>query len=278
MKNKSLKLCVLLLLVAVPAAIGPARAGGERVLRLATTTSTMNSGLLDYLLPGFEKKFGVKVHVIAVGTGKALRLAENGDVALVMVHAPAAELRFVKAGYGVDRRPFMKNDFVIVGPPGDPAGLKKAESLEKALEALRKSRKAVFISRGDDSGTHKKERFLWAGKPPRANYLEIGQSMEAALRMAHEKGAYTLADRGTFLALGKTLDLVVLFEGSPELDNPYAVIATNPARWPKVNRGDARLLMDWLVSPEAQERIGAFKVAGKVLFHPTAAVTKGSVK
>ncbi len=246
---------------------------GKRVLKMATTTSTYNSGLLDYLLPVFEKKYGIEVRVIAVGTGKALKLAENGDVDVVMVHAPEAELKFVDAGFGVNRRPFMKNDFVIVGPPGDPAGLKGAGSLQAALRKLKDSPDAVFISRGDDSGTNKKELQLWplaGGKPPAERYLEIGQGMEDALRMATEKKAYTLSDRGTYLALKKTLDLDIVCEHDPALDNPYAMIATNPARYPDVNYLDAMLLIGWLTSPEGQAKIGSFKAEGQVLFHPTA--------
>lgn len=244
-----------------------------RVLKLATTTSTMNSGLLDFVLPAFEKKYGIKVHVIAVGTGKALKLAENGDVDLVMVHAPGAEKVFTDKGHGVNRRPFMKNDFVIAGPPSDPAGLKKAAALGQALMLLKNNPSAVFISRGDDSGTHKKELNLWglvSGPPLSPGYLEIGQGMEAALRMADEKGAYTLTDRGTYLALKKNLKLDIAFEGSPDLDNQYSVIAVNPARWPRSNYMDSMLLIAWLTSPEAQTMIGSYRVGGEALFHPTA--------
>ena len=246
----------------------------QRVLRLATTTSTENSGLLAYLLPVFEREHGVEVHVIAVGTGKALALARNGDVDAVMVHAPRTEEAFMAEGHGVNRRGFMKNDFHVVGPPADPAGLRKTKTLAAALAALTKAPGAVFVSRGDDSGTHKKELILWdkAGVTmPAAVYLEIGQGMEAALRMAHEKGAYTLTDRGTYLALRGELELAPVFEGDPGLDNPYSIMATNPARHPHVAHEDARLLVDWLTQPAAQKLIGAFQVGGEVLFHPTAA-------
>ncbi|HUT56062.1 MAG TPA: substrate-binding domain-containing protein [bacterium] len=250
-----------------------AAAKGKRVLKMATTTSTQSSGLLDYLLPVFEKEYGIEVQVIAVGTGKALKLAENGDVDVVMVHAPEAEMKFVDAGFGVNRRPFMKNDFVIVGPPSDPAGIKSAASLKDALGLLTDNKNAVFISRGDDSGTNKKELQLWPlvnGKPAADRYLEIGQGMEEALRMAHEKKAYTLSDRGTYLALKKTLDLDIVCENDPALDNPYAMIATNPARYPDANYMDAMLLIAWLTSPEGQARIGSFQAEGQVLFHPAA--------
>jgi tungstate transport system substrate-binding protein len=250
-----------------------AKPAANRTLKLATTTSTENSGLLAYLLPAFEQEYGVEVKVIAVGTGQALKLGENGDADLIMVHAPEAEQKFVDAGFGVNRRPFMKNDFVIVGPPSDPAGLKGAKDLDGALRLLKESPQAVFISRGDDSGTHKKELTLWkrvGGPPPPDRYLEIGQSMEAALRMAHERKAYTLADRGTYLVLQKTLDLAIVFEKDPALDNPYAVIAVNPARWPQTNYLDAMLLIAWLTSPRGQAKIESFKVDGESLFFPTA--------
>lgn len=268
-----MKKIILLVAALGLVANGPSHADPKtRTLRLATTTSTENSGLLDYLLPAFEKQFGVEVHVIAVGTGKALKHGRNGDVDLVMVHAPEAEIKFVEAGYGVNRRYFMKNDFVLVGPPDDPAGLKGAKTLKQALERLKAS-DAVFISRADDSGTHKKEMTLWppvSGPPPGDRYLEIGQGMEAALRMAHEKRAYTLSDRGTYLALKDTLDLGVVFEGDPVLDNPYSAIAINPARYPDANYMDAMLLIAWLTSPRGQEMIGSFRTHGEVLFHPTA--------
>lgn len=263
-------LTLLLLVLGISLAAG---ADAPRILRLATTTSTQNSGLLDYLLPGFEQRYGVKVQVIAVGTGKALKLGENGDADVLMVHAPAEEEKFMAAGFGVNRRPFMKNDFVIVGPAGDPAGLKKAGTLGKALAALKDNPKAMFISRGDNSGTYIKELELWklaSGKPPAARYLEIGQGMEEALRMADEKQSYTLADRGTYLALKSKLSLVIVFEGDPRLDNPYAMIAVNPARYPDVNYMDAMLLIAWLTSPEGQTKIAGFKVQGQILFHPTA--------
>jgi len=265
--------CVIVLaLLLFPAS----RAGGDekRALRLATTTSTENSGLLKSILPGFEKRFGIEVHVIAVGTGRALKLGANGDVDLVMVHAPAAELAFVEAGHGVNRRPFMKNDFVIAGPADDPAGLKGKKTIAGALARLTRDPKAVFISRGDDSGTHKKELSLWKAAGlgmPSARYLEIGQGMEAALRMADEKRAYTLADRGTYLALKDSLDLIVVFEKDQSLDNPYAVIAVNPARYPDASYIEAMILIAWLTSPEGQKLIGEFKVHGEVLFYPTAA-------
>ncbi len=275
--TKAISRALFTVVVAAAAAVA-AKAHSAETLKLATTTSTYNSGLLDYLLPAFEKKYNIKVHVIPVGTGKALKLAQNGDADMVMVHAPEAEMRFVQAGYGVNRRPFMKNDFVIAGPPADPAGLGEAGTLEAALKKIKAHPEAVFISRGDDSGTHKKETGLWpllSGPPPGQRYMEIGQGMEAALRMAHEKRAYTLSDRGTFLALKSTLELVIVFENGPRLDNPYAVIAVNPKRWPEAKYIEAMTLIAWLTSPEGQAMIGEFRAHGQVLFKPTAVPKEG---
>jgi len=244
----------------------------ERKIRLATTTSTDNSGLLDFLLPRFEKQTGIRVHVIPVGTGKALKLAERGDVDVVMVHAPKAEIAFVDAGWGVNRRSIMANDFLFVGPPNDPAGLKNASSLVDALKRIKDS-KIDFISRGDESGTNKKELALWplaGGAPSGDHYLEAGQGMEATLRMAYEKKAYTVADRGTFLAVRKGMDLIPVFEGDPLLKNPYSIIAVNPARHRYVRYMDAMTLIAWITSPEGQALIGSYKKEGEVLFHPTA--------
>lgn len=241
-------------------------------LKLATTTSTENSGLLAYLLPDFEKRFDLKVDVIAVGTGKALKLAENGDADLVLVHAPELEAALVQAGFGVNRRAVMKNEFVIVGPPADPARVKGSSDAAKAMSQIKQSG-AVFVSRGDYSGTHQKEKALWAlvqGQPEK-NYLEAGQGMEAALFMANEKQAYTLTDRGTYLAVMDKLNLLILFEHDPMLDNPYSVIAVNPGRHPHVNYLDAMLFIAWLTSPETQARIETFQKHGQALFRPAAA-------
>jgi len=268
--NKFLLSLLLAIIVSTSALI--TNAAQETRLKLATTTSTDNSGLLEYILPRFKKRTGLRVDVIPVGTGKALKLAERGDVDVVLVHAPQAELAFVKAGGGVNRRAVMVNDFLIAGPPADPAGLKKVNSLGRALKRI-KSSKAVFLSRGDDSGTHKKELKLWAmaGGPPTGNYyLETGQGMEATLRIAHEKRAYTLTDRGTYLAVGRKLDLVPLFEGDALLKNPYSIIAVNPARHRHVRYIEAMTLIAWLTSREGQAAIGSFRMEGEILFHPTA--------
>lgn len=239
-------------------------------LKLATTTSTDDSGLLDVLLPPFERSQGVRVEVIAVGTGKALKIAENGDVDVVLVHARALEDQFVARGFGVDRRDVMYNDFVIVGPTADPAHVSDAVSASDALRLIAGSR-ANFVSRGDESGTHQKEKTLWksASLEPRGSwYLEVGQGMGATLRIGDEKQAYCLVDRGTYLALKEKVDLRILVEGDPDLHNPYGIIAVNPARWPHVNHALARALMDWITSEQGRKIIGDYRRNGDVLFKP----------
>ncbi|MFQ5509066.1 MAG: substrate-binding domain-containing protein [Leptospirillia bacterium] len=252
--------------LALFALFAPAQAA-ER-LRMSTTTSTENSGLLNVLLPPFEQANDVKVDVIAVGTGKALKLGENGDVDVVFVHARAAEDRFVAGGFGVDRRDVMHNDFVLVGPAADPAGVGGAASAADAVARIMDAR-APFVSRGDDSGTHKKERALWreAGREPAGRwYLETGLGMGAVLQMSGDKRAYTLTDRGTFIAYQGTLDLVVLFEGDAVLFNPYGIIAVNPARHPHVRHELAVRLMDFITGPEGQGIISGYRLNGRQLF------------
>lgn len=258
-------------LLAIAFAASTAQAA-EPTVRLATTTSTDNSGLLKALLPPFEQSAGYKVHVIAVGTGKALRLGQNGDVDVVMVHAPAAEQRFVDAGHGVNRRGFMYNDFVIVGPKNDPAGVGGMRDAGAALKRIA-GQQVPFVSRGDDSGTHKKELALWAAagvKPQGSWYRAAGQGMGKVLQMATELQAYTLADRGTWLAMQGKLTLDVLVEGDERLANPYGVIAVNPNRYPDINYKGAMALIAWVTSPEGQAIIRDFKVHGQALFIPTA--------
>ena len=241
-------------------------------LRLATTTSTENSGLLDVLLPPFEQASGVKVDVIAVGTGKALKLGENGDVDVVLVHARAAEEAFVADGFGVERRAVMHNDFVVVGPREDPAGLKEATTAVAAFQLLALGR-VPFVSRGDDSGTHKKEKQLWqaAGIEPHGEwYVSTGQAMGAVLRIADEKQACALTDRGTYLARAGKIELAVLVEGDPALFNPYGVIAVSPKRHPAVRYDLASKLIDYLTGAEGQRLIADYKVNGEPLFIPDA--------
>ena len=239
-------------------------------LRLATTTSTENSGLLAELHPVFEKQYGIKVDVIAVGTGKALKLGENGDVDLVMVHAPVAEKRFVENGYGVNRLSLMHNDFVILGPSNDPADLKDSSSIKEAFNKLQTTG-AIFVSRGDDSGTHKKENAIWQKvdiKPEGKWYLSVGQSMGAVIKIADDKQAYTLSDRGTYLAYKNKVDLKILFQGSEELLNPYHVILVNPERHPHIKEKLAEDYISFIRGSEGQRIIRDFKIQGEALFIP----------
>ncbi|MFH1532428.1 MAG: substrate-binding domain-containing protein [Pseudomonadota bacterium] len=249
-----------------------ADASPPRSIKLATTTSTDNSGLLSELLPAFTAQHGIEVKVIAVGTGTALKHGEAGDVDVILVHARAAEDRFMAAGNGVDRREVMHNDFVILGPQADPAGIR---GLEDAADALRRigEQEVAFLSRGDKSGTHMKEIELWeaAGRiPGGAWYLATGQGMGAVLTLADEKMGYTLSDRGTYIAYREKLDLVVMVEGDPRLFNPYSVIAVNPERHPHVRYNEAMTFIDWLTSSDAQRIIGNFRRDGERLFHPDA--------
>ena len=246
-------------------------------VRLATTTSTENSGLLNELLPRFKKATGYDVHVIAVGTGKALRMGRDGDVDVVLVHAPAAEQKFVDEGYGEQRLPVMFNDFVLVGPHQDTAALAQAGSVTDALRRIATS-KSTFVSRGDDSGTHKKERSLWnqTGVVPGGSwYREAGQGMGKVLQMADEMNAYTLTDRGTWLAYRDKSRLAVSFQGDEGLFNPYAIIEVSATRYPDLNHEGARALIKWIRGSEGQEAIAAFRKSGEQLFTPSAGVVAG---
>lgn len=244
----------------------------NKILRMATTTSTENSGLLKDIMPAFEKATGYQVRVTPVGTGKALRLGQDGDVDVVLVHAPPAEEKFVAAGYGVNRRHVMYNDFVIVGPANDPAKISGMKNAAKALATIAKD-KAIFVSRGDDSGTNKKEKILWkdAGvKPSGKWYREAGQGMGKVLQMTGEMQGYTLTDRGTWLFMKDKLPLKIVVEGDPKLFNPYGVIAVNPGRYPDINYTGAMAFIAWITSPEGQALIGKYRVNNKQLFIPTA--------
>ena len=244
----------------------PARA--EERLRMSTTTSTENSGLLSVLLPPFEKKYGCKVDVVAVGTGKALKLGEAGDVDVVFVHARTLEDKFVASGFGVNRRDVMYNDFVVVGPPDDPAGVGKTQNAPEAFRAI-SAKGSPFISRGDESGTHQKEKEIWASAgivPKAAWYVEAGQGMGEVLTMAAQKRGYALADRGTYIAFRKKTDLVVLRQGDNTLWNPYGIIAVNPVKFPHAKYGLALKLIDFVTGPEGRSLIAGFKVDGEPLF------------
>jgi tungstate transport system substrate-binding protein len=258
------------------AACAPAPAApANPTLILATTTSTQDSGLLDVLIPMFEAESGYTVQTVAVGTGQALKMGEEGNADVLLVHAPKSEEEFMANGFGKDRAAVMHNDFIIVGPDSDPAGIK---GMTDSLEAMKKifESGATFVSRGDDSGTHKKELDIWSKAeldPTRqAWYLETGQGMGATLTVASEKDAYTLTDRGTFLAQKANLDLVILLEGDPPLLNPYHVITVNPGKWPKVNYEGATAFYNFMIAPETQKTISEFGVDtyGQPLFFPDA--------
>lgn len=246
--------------------------GDSRILRMATTTSTENSGLLRELLPAFQKVSGYEVQVIAVGTGKALRMGREGDVDVVLVHAPGAEKKFVDGGFGIDRKGVMYNDFVIVGPQHDPAAASQGGDATDALRRIAGSG-ALFVSRGDDSGTHKKERGLWqkAGIVPQGGwYREAGQGMGKVLQMSGELDAYTLTDRGTWLAYMTKSPLKIVSQGDPRLFNPYSIIPVNPKLHPHVNHAGATALSDWITSSAGQELIGRFTINDRHLFTPSA--------
>jgi tungstate transport system substrate-binding protein len=265
-------LALALALVAL-AACGEKANPPER-LRLATTTSTENSGLLGHLLPVFQEATGIEVQVLSMGTGKALATGERGDCDVVLVHAPDAEEEFVAEGFGERRHPVMWNDFVVLGPAADAAGLKGESDVVAAFRKIAETG-AAFTSRGDDSGTHQKELEIWkeAGLDPEqaaAGYVETGQGMGATLTQASERAAYVLADRATWLSYQGRLALQVLVEGDTRLRNPYAVIVVSRTRHPHVNHAGADRFVAWLTGPEGQRLIGEFKVGGEVLFHPDA--------
>jgi tungstate transport system substrate-binding protein len=243
-------------------------------LLLVSTTSTQDSGLLDILLPAFEQQSGYHVKLVAVGSGQALKMGEEGNADVILLHSPAAEKTFVENGFGIDRRLVMHNDFVLVGPASDPAAIRGGTPVE-ALGAIFAAG-AAFISRGDDSGTHVKELALWksAGLDPAGQpwYLETGQGQGATLTIASEKDAYALTDRATFLANKPNLQLEILVEGDPVLLNVYHVITVNPEKWPKVNLAGARAFADFITSPAGQGIIRDFGVQqyGQPLFFPDA--------
>ena len=241
-------------------------------LKLATTTSTYDSGLLDVLLPPFHDKVAgtIIVDVIAVGTGKALKLAENGDVDVVLVHAPKLETAFVSAGFGTKRRSIMYNDFVIARSPEDQAEILGMKSATNAFSAI-SAKRAQWFSRGDLSGTHLKEIEIWktSGITPEGTwYVEVGQGMAATLRMADEKKGYVLIDRGTYLALKETVNLEILVEGDTLLHNLYSIIAVNPKRWPHTKTREAQKLIDFLTSNQGQALISRYQKSGQRLFTP----------
>jgi tungstate transport system substrate-binding protein len=269
----------------------------EKILTMSTTTSTQSSGLLDILLPAFEKESGIKIKVIAKGTGAAIRDGQDGNVDIIFVHAKSRELAFVNDGFGTERYPVMHNDFVLLGSPEDPAGIKDIVNISSALKTIA-AKKAPFISRGDDSGTHTKEQTVWAdsgtqmtekkqtivknGKetqviskmPMDADnwYISIGQGMGKTLTYADEKQAYTLSDRGTYIKFkyGKTpaIELDILNQGGEQLANPYGIIPVNPVKHPHVKYELAMEFVQWITGVQGQKLIGDYRLEGKQLFYP----------
>ncbi len=261
----------------VPGTVAGAEKSAAKTVILATTTSTQDTGLLDVLVPAFEKKTGYFVKTISVGTGQALAMGRKGEADVLLVHAPAEEKKVVDEGFGIDRRLVMHNDFVVVGPPKDPARIKGSQSTKEAFTKIFGS-SALFLSRGDNSGTHTKEKGLWkaAGLNPDGQkfYQQTGLGMGDTLSVASEKDGYTLTDRGTWLALHKKkrLELAILVEGEPLLLNVYHVMEVNPAKWPKVNAAGAKAFGDFVVSKDGQDIIAKFGVDkfGAPLFVPDA--------
>jgi tungstate transport system substrate-binding protein len=271
------KMWRFLLVLIVIMAVGCGSNGTEDLgpadeLILVTTTSTYDSGLLDYLLPYFEENHNYDVKVISLGTGQALEQGKNGDADVALVHAKATELEMVEQGHFVDRKDVMYNDFVIVGPDDDPLGIKELSSIKEVFVSLAENQ-ATFVSRGDDSGTHKKELSLWKAADIAAEgswYVNAGAGMGDTLRIADEKLGYTMTDRATYLALQETLDLAIVFEGASELFNQYGIMAVNPDNYPDINYEGAKLLIDFFVSDEGQNLIREFKPFGGTLFFPNA--------
>lgn len=258
-----------------PAAAAAPATSDSRFITVSSTTSTQDSGLFGYLLPLFKAKTGIDVRVVSQGTGQALDTGRRGDADVVFVHARAQEEKFVAEGFGLERKAVMYNDFVLIGPKSDPAGIAGTKDIAAALKAIQE-KGAPFVSRGDKSGTHSAELALWkiAGIDLDAKkgawYREIGQGMGAALNTAGGMGAYVLADRGTWISFKNRGDLVIAVEGDRRLFNQYGVIAVNPAKHPHVKINDGQAFVNWLVSPEGQKIISDYKIEGQQLFFPNA--------
>jgi tungstate transport system substrate-binding protein len=245
----------------------------EKDIVLATTTSTQDTGLLDVLVPAFTEKYGVNVKVVAVGTGEAIEMGKRGDADVILVHSRKAEDAFVEEGYGVNRKDVMYNFFFLVGPKDDPAKVSDTKDVVSAMKAIAESG-ATFVSRGDESGTHKKEKEVWnvANINPQGNswYKELGQGMGATLTTANEMGAYTLVDSGTWYAYQDKVDMKIVLEGDPALFNPYGVIAVNPEKYPNIGYNSAMAFIEFITSEEGQKIIGEYKKNGYQLFVPDA--------
>ena len=261
------------LIIAQPALA--ADAATDRYITVASTTSTENSGLFGYILPLFQKRTGIAVHIVALGTGQALDVGRRGDADVVLVHDREAEDRFVAEGEGVGRRDVMYNDFVVIGPKNDPAKVSRTTTASNAFKAIA-SAKGPFVSRGDRSGTHAAELRLWKaadidiGTAKGPWYRETGAGMGPSVNTASAMDAYILSDRGTWLAFRNRGNLKILFEGDKQLFNPYGVMLVNPDKHPNVKRADGQAFIDWLVSPEGQKAIADYKIEGKQLFFPSA--------
>ncbi len=277
-RRSLLAAALAVVLGAMPFAAGPVRAEAP-FITVASTTSTEQSGLFGHLLPAFAKATGIEVRVVAVGTGQALKIGERGDADVLLVHDRQAELKFVADGWGVGRHDLMYNDFIVVGPKADPAGVAGSKDAVAAFRKVADAR-AAFVTRGDDSGTNAAERRFWreAGIDPKAAssgsgqgadwYKDIGGGMGAALNTAAAMGAYTLSDRGTWLNFGNRRDLVVVVEGDQRLFNQYGVMLVNPARHPTVKADLGQRFINWLISPEGQATVVGYKINGEQLFFP----------
>lgn len=272
-----LRRTVLLGCMALAAVVGLSRRAmaEERFITVASTTSTEDSGLFKVILPKFTAKTGIEVRVVARGTGQAIDLAKRGDADVLFVHHKPSEDKFVVEGFSTERKPVMYNDFVVVGPAADPAGVKGGKDVTAALDKIARA-KAPFISRGDDSGTHKAELALWKAAgidPAKADggwYRSIGQGMGPTLNTAAAMGGYALADRGTWLSFKNRGPLTVLVEGDKRLFNQYGVMLVNPAKFPHVKAKDGQAFVDWLVSAEGQQAIAGYTIEGQSLFFPNA--------
>ena len=274
---------VICLAAALLGGIAIRGAGSNEVqpITVASTTSTQNSGLFDFLLPRFRAATGIEVNVVAVGTGQAIRIATNGDADVLLVHHEASERRFVAEGLGLARHPVMHNDFVLVGPGADPAGIDGITDVAAALRRIGEAEQ-VFVSRGDDSGTHKKELELWQvsgfdpGPASGGWYREAGSGMGATLNTAGAMDGYTLTDRASWVSFGNKGDLRILVEGDARLHNPYTAIVVNPERHPHVHAAEAQAFVDWLTSQQGQALIAAYRVNGQQLFFPDAIPDAGT--
>lgn len=272
---------IVWLIAAVALSLSSVALAAPKSIILATTTSTQDSGLLDVLVPQFEKESGLQVKTISVGSGQAMKMGEKGEADVLLVHSPAVEKKFMADGFGVTRRLVMHNDFIIVGPPTDPAKIKGASAVE-AMKRIAKTG-AIFVSRGDNSGTHAKEKGLWKGAAINPDgqkwYQQTGIGMGLSLNVAAEKKGYILTDRATYLALKKGLGLIILNEGDSKLLNVYHVIEINQTRWPMVNAAGGKLFADFMISRKTQDVIGHFGIAkfGAPLFFPDAGKNPASL-